>query len=302
MWHTLRIKYKVHIPRREVEHLMRQIDPAGVLERKRHKLKRRNYESPGPNHCWHIDGYDKIKPFGFAIHSAIDGYSRRIMWLILDRTNNDPAVTARFFDCIEQTGGCPTLVRTDCGTENGVMAGIQCFLRSDGDDQFAGEKAHLYGSSTSNQRIECWWSYLRRSRFTWWINFFKDLKDQGTFIHGSTLHEEGLWFCFAELIQRDLDFISVHWNTHYIRQSRHDTVAGKPDDLYFLPEKFNVADQLHPVPLDKIEMARARCTTSETTNDYQDYFDHVLSLLGKQKPSHWKEALQLYTYLMENAS
>ena len=23
---------------------------------------------------WHLDGYDKLKPYGFAIHGCIDGY------------------------------------------------------------------------------------------------------------------------------------------------------------------------------------------------------------------------------------
>lgn len=56
-------------------------------------------------HCWHIDGYDKIKPFCFAIHGGIDGYSRRVMWLVVDRTNNDPSVTANFFvHCVEKMG------------------------------------------------------------------------------------------------------------------------------------------------------------------------------------------------------
>ena len=27
----------------------------------------------GPNWLWHIDRYDKRKPYGFAIHGAIDG-------------------------------------------------------------------------------------------------------------------------------------------------------------------------------------------------------------------------------------
>ena len=27
----------------------------------------------GPNWCWHIDGYDKLKAFGFPIHACIDG-------------------------------------------------------------------------------------------------------------------------------------------------------------------------------------------------------------------------------------
>ena len=30
---------------------------------------------------WNLDRYDKLKPFGFPIHGAIDGYSRRILWL-----------------------------------------------------------------------------------------------------------------------------------------------------------------------------------------------------------------------------
>ena len=39
------------------------------------------YRSVGPNHLWYIDGYDKLKPHGLPIYGAIDGYSRRLMWL-----------------------------------------------------------------------------------------------------------------------------------------------------------------------------------------------------------------------------
>ena len=28
----------------------------------------------GPNQVWHIDGNDKLKKFGFAIHGCIDGW------------------------------------------------------------------------------------------------------------------------------------------------------------------------------------------------------------------------------------
>ena len=44
-----------------------------------HCLARRTYVSFGPNCIWHIDGYDKIKSYGFAIHGAIDGFSRKIL-------------------------------------------------------------------------------------------------------------------------------------------------------------------------------------------------------------------------------
>ena len=76
---------------------------------------------------------------------------------------------------------------------------VQRFLRAGCDDDLAGEKAHRYSPLTGNQWIEAWWSYYRRSCLTWWITFFKDLMDRGVFLPGNTLHQECLWFCFAEL-------------------------------------------------------------------------------------------------------
>jgi hypothetical protein len=47
--------------------IMRIVDPNGVERRKRRRLIRRKYCAPGPNFIWHVDGYDKLKPFGFAV-------------------------------------------------------------------------------------------------------------------------------------------------------------------------------------------------------------------------------------------
>ena len=52
------------------------------------------YTFRGPNFMWHVDGYDKLKLFGFPIHGCIDGYSRKILWLNVSPTNNDPQVMA----------------------------------------------------------------------------------------------------------------------------------------------------------------------------------------------------------------
>jgi len=67
---------------------VQETDPERCERRRRRKLKGRVYTIPGLNYCWHIDGYDKIKPDGFAIQDCIDGYSRTIIWLRLDRKNN----------------------------------------------------------------------------------------------------------------------------------------------------------------------------------------------------------------------
>lgn len=166
MWQTLKQKYSFTVRRSDVMHLMGELDPSGKENRSRHKFVRRAYHSNGPNEVWHVDGYDKLKPFGIAISGCIDGFSRKVMWLKCGKSNNDPSVIAQnYIQCVDEFGVFPMRLRTDCGTENGLMAALHCSLRSEHTDEFAGAKSHMYGTSTSNQRIESWWSYFRKQRF-----------------------------------------------------------------------------------------------------------------------------------------
>ncbi|CAH3036649.1 unnamed protein product, partial [Pocillopora meandrina] len=89
-------------------------------------LSRHIYRCPGINGTWHLDGYDKIKPFGFPISGCIDGYSRRVVFLEVASSNNDPKIIAGYYlECVKEVGGCPRLVETDCGTKNGVIASLE---------------------------------------------------------------------------------------------------------------------------------------------------------------------------------
>lgn len=51
----------------------------------------------GPNFCWHIDGNDKLKTYGFSLHGCIDGYSRKVLWLEVATTNKDSAIIAGYY-------------------------------------------------------------------------------------------------------------------------------------------------------------------------------------------------------------
>ena len=105
--------------KKTVRHALRILDPEGVDERLRHRLQRRQYKGRGPNFPWHIDGFDKLKPYGFCIHGGIDGYSRRILWLEVGIANNEPAFIAKYFvDCVKAAGGTARIVRADLGTEH----------------------------------------------------------------------------------------------------------------------------------------------------------------------------------------
>ncbi|XP_057185792.1 uncharacterized protein LOC130551842 [Triplophysa rosa] len=180
------------------------LDPLGVVQRSRRMFVRRVYHSLGPNHTWHIDGYDKLKPYGLAISGCIDGYSRKVMWLVCGASNNNPEVIANhYLQCATEFGVIPKLLRTDCGTENGVMAAIHCILRSNHQDDLAGAASHVYGSSTTNQRIESWWSYFRKQRTQFWMDLLNDLKGRQLF-NGSHEHICLVRFVFLGMLQKEL--------------------------------------------------------------------------------------------------
>ena len=71
----LQLWLKYIIFRNTVRLLLTAVDADGVALRRARKLRRRVYRSLGPNYVIHLDGYDKLKRFGFPIHGAIDGYS-----------------------------------------------------------------------------------------------------------------------------------------------------------------------------------------------------------------------------------
>lgn len=56
IWHALRLRHRLIVPRGVVSAIMREIDIEGVRERKARRLRRRTYVSFGPNFAWHIDG------------------------------------------------------------------------------------------------------------------------------------------------------------------------------------------------------------------------------------------------------
>ena len=138
---TQRLRMKgIEAPRIAVQAAMKILRPQEAERRKRRRLRRRDYVSPGPNFAWHVDGYDKLKPFGFAIHGAIDGFSRRILWLEVGPSNNNPQVIALYFvRTVLQLEKAPCVLRCDRGTENVHIEKIQKHIRQSHDDEFAGE-------------------------------------------------------------------------------------------------------------------------------------------------------------------
>lgn len=295
LWHTLEME-GLRVPRIVVQEILKEVDPEGSELRKAHRLKRREYHNPGPNYSWHMDGYDKLKPWGFPIHGAIDGFSRKILWLNVTRSNNSPDNIAKFYlNVVKEFDGCPVEMITDLGTENGIVAAMQSYFRDNSD-------SHRYVPSPRNQRIEGWWSFFAKNRSTWWRSFFSDLEARGLIDLSYKLSKECLWYCFSGVLQNDLDTVKEHWNTHRIRKSRYNTVAGRPDSIFYLPEQHGgVGNILMQVPENEINYATEEIVEMEQGNDHQEYFDYVTEALRLPPASDWQEAHRLYNRLMHVA-
>ena len=159
------------------------------------------------------------------------------MFLQVSHSNHDPALIAGYFmDSVEQLGGCPRTVWTDCGTENVIIAALQHVFH----DNIANNQqtyGHRYVTFTSNQRIESWWSIFRKSRSEWWLELFKDLAVSGAFCDGNVTHVHCLRYCFMEILQKELNFVASSWKEHVIRASNmSECPSGIADELFFLPE------------------------------------------------------------------
>ena len=221
--------------RETVRIILKELDPVGVSCRSERRFRRRIYLSKGPNFIWHLDGYDKLKPYELAIHAAIDGWSRKLLWLSVGSTNNDPKVVASYFiGTISQLELRPKCMRSDRGSENVVISGIQRFFNRGNVD--GGLSSFQYGTSVRNQRIESWWSIFRRNRANFWMNFFKDMCDQLLY-DPSVLWEVSLFrYCFIGIVQTELDETLELWNNHRIRKVRNsECPSGRPNVLYLLP-------------------------------------------------------------------
>lgn len=310
MWRRLKTRYNICIPQEVVRQLLKALDPEGVEARSRRLIRRRRYISRGPNYLIHVDGYDKLKAFGFAVHGAIDGFSRKVLWLQVGFTNNDPRYIAKFFmDYVRDINGVPCVVRGDRGTENSILRDIQLALRLNHNDSMR-HVSFMYGRSTSNQRIERWWRQLSEKSALFWKSLFKDLQRMGAFDNSDCVHIEALRFCFTQLIQRDFDQTVQEWNQHCIRrQNNIESPHGKPDLMYYVPEMYDCEEEKMPLlypqqDLDEVE--RFFCREYPSFGCSPEFIEVLNCLVGDVRnfvlPETVEEAVNLYGQLIETLS
>ena len=99
----------------------------------------------------------------------------------------------------------------------------------------------------------------------------------------------------------DIDLVVEHWNTHSIRSSRYNSVAGKPDVLYYLPENSGGVNSGVLISNEEIQEVQHHCEREEDENEYEEYFHYVMETERLYYPNSPEESLALYGRLLEIA-
>lgn len=133
--------------------MVKQLDPQGVAARRgdlqRHRGK---YVVPGPNFIWSIDGYMKLVNYGIEVYAVMDAYSRKIIpaYVGLSSSRTAISVSKQSFTHLREGQRLPRNIRSDRGTETGMLAAAQYTFRKAEDPESSFAKCHLYGTSTTN--------------------------------------------------------------------------------------------------------------------------------------------------------
>ena len=305
IWNVIKSQ-GVAVNRQTVMEIIKEIDPEGVECRRKRRLRRRIYTVPGPDFLWHIDGYDKLKPYGFSIHGCIDGFSRRLIWLEVGTTNKRPEVIANhYIKACKQLECVPTRIRADDGTENSIIEPIQIGLRSAHLDEYSGLDSFIIGTSPANQRIESFWSQLAKDRPMWWRQLFAEMTTMGILDGGNLLVVECVRFCFMNILREELNEIVARWNTHIIAPSKGTHLPrGRPDSLYFLPELYRSTSFKKSV--DNSEIAQFEdpsfvITVEDNDKNFIEFAETILrmNMLDVSKPRTVSQALKVYLILID---
>jgi len=81
-----------------------------------------------------------------------------------------------------------------------------------------------------------------------------------------------------------------------VRRSRFDTVAGRPNELYYLSNNSGGSELLQKVSIEQMNDMHDYCEHPES-NMHQEYFEYARSQSEFPELSTWNEALNLHRHL-----
>lgn len=168
-------------------------EPELVLQHKANRLRRRHFWAAGVNDIFAVDQHDKWLRYGLGLHTGIEPFSSRIMWMRVWHSNRNPQLILSYYLDTLDTLGCkysppalfftniliylvldmPMVTQSDPGLENFGIANAHTTLRQWHDPALQGALQHRWMRNKKNIMPKITWSQMRH----WFTPGFKSLLD-----------------------------------------------------------------------------------------------------------------------------
>ncbi|KAH7903949.1 hypothetical protein BJ138DRAFT_1019807 [Hygrophoropsis aurantiaca] len=251
----------IHLTRDWITMEMRLIDPSGFESRSptAKRIHRVAVVALGPHYRWSGDGHDKLVKIGWPIWGVRDVWSGKWLGLWVVPDNRLKVATAYLFlKLVEELGGMPIQMVTDCGSETTKIYGVATALREifNPDLPVSEFPAHRFMRSVNNITIERGWLRLRLQ----WGDNVLVFWEAGRDIYNPTDPQqyELVQWLWSTIIQKELDTLKARFNDHKVRFDADKLIPSgvSPNVAYSLMEKYGGEDCLQPVDITIIKQLK----------------------------------------------
>ncbi|KAG1824248.1 hypothetical protein DFJ58DRAFT_738729 [Suillus subalutaceus] len=156
-------EWNMSVPRSIVISYFRTYEPELVRQWKANRLRRKRFWAAGVNDLFAVDQHDKWLRYGLGLHTGIEPFSGRIMWMRVWHSNRNPQLILSYYlDTLGTLGHMPMVTQSNPGSENYGIANAHTMLRQWHDPALQGSLQHHWMRTKKNVMPEITWSQMRR--------------------------------------------------------------------------------------------------------------------------------------------
>ncbi|KAG2128767.1 uncharacterized protein EDB93DRAFT_1108909 [Suillus bovinus] len=156
--YVLLIQVLGHVKWRVVTEYFALYEPELIHQRKACRLRRRRFWAAGVNDLFTVDQHDKWLKFGLGLHTGIEPFSGRIMWIWVWHSNQNPQLILSYYlNMLEALGHMPMVTQSNPGSENYGIANAHTMLRQWHNPSLHGTLQHRWMQSKKNVMPEIAW-------------------------------------------------------------------------------------------------------------------------------------------------
>ncbi|KIK23170.1 hypothetical protein PISMIDRAFT_11080 [Pisolithus microcarpus 441] len=216
-------------------------EPHLIRHRKAHRLQRCHFWAAGINDLWAVDQHDKWNHFGLALHTGIEPFSGKILWIHIWHSNRNPQLILTYYlDVVEEFGFIPLITQSDPGSENFGIANAQTMLCQWHNHTLEGTLQHRWMRSRKNIKPEIMWSQLRWHFTPGFETLLEDGVHQGWYDIDNTLQLMIFRWIFIPWLQAELDAYRDRVNHTVLPHGIPELIFSSPQDYGALDLKFMV--------------------------------------------------------------